>query len=139
MQSPTPPPHAVGVEVVATRPTQADSAAIAHLSATSDATLAPITYLVMVRLDPIPPATSQGWALYVAEFRVPKYWQYRAGIYFKIFDPRFFDDHAGAALRFSHNRTDYVDTGLVLDRPDVSRQLSAGEVSALPEQAAVLG
>jgi hypothetical protein len=137
MQSPTP-PHAVGVEIAATKPTEADRAAIAHLSATSGAALEPVAFLVMVGLDPIPPATSLGWALYVGDFRVPKYWQYRDGIYFKIFDPRFFDEHAGEALRFSQNGTDFVDTGLVLQPSAVRRQLSASEMSDLPEQAAVL-
>src|SRR5438034_9691632 len=100
MQSHTP-PHAIGIEVVAAQPTQADRAAIAHLNTTSEAELEPVAYLVMVRLDPIPEATSHGWALYVGDFRIPKYWQYRDGIYFKIFDPRFLDDHAGDPLRFS--------------------------------------
>jgi hypothetical protein len=99
MQPPTP-RNAVAVEVVPTRPTDADAAAIAHLSSTAGRELAPVAYLVKIRLDPKPPPTSTGWALYVGDFRVPKYWDYPEGIYFKVFDPNFFADHRGQALRF---------------------------------------
>jgi hypothetical protein len=138
MQPPAP-PNAAAVEVVATQPTDADNAARAHLSRTADRPLAPVTYLVKVRLDPIPPATSLGWALYVNDFRIPKYWEYKDGIYFKIFDPQFFSDHQGQALRFSHNGTEFIDTGLVLPQPDVGPQASSTEAADLPKQADALG
>jgi hypothetical protein len=137
MQPPTP-PNAVAVEVVATRPTDADNTGIAYLGKTSGRSLAPVTYLVKVRLDPMPPATSLGWALYVNDFRVPKYWQYKDGIYFKVYDPQFFSDHQGGALRFSHNGTDFVDTGLVLTQPDTIPPASASDAAVLPQQADIL-
>jgi hypothetical protein len=133
MQPPTP-PNAVGIEIVATRPTAADRATIDHLTRTAGRVLAPVTYLVKVRLDPMPSVTSMGWALYVDDFRIPKYWQYPEGIYFTMVDPQFFQDHRGGALRFSSNGTDFTDTGLVLSEPDVAPQ----DTAALPEQADVL-
>lgn len=133
MQSPTP-PNAVGVDVVATRPTAADSAVIDHLTRTAGRVLAPITYLVKVRLDPVPPATSMGWALYVDDFRVPKYWEYPEGIYFTTVDPQFFQEHRGGRLRFSSNGTDFIDTGLVLSEADVVPQ----DAADLPDQSDVL-
>lgn len=144
MQQPTPPtqptpPNAVAVDVVAAQPTDADDAARAHQSRTADKALPPVTYVVTVRLDPMPPATSMGWALYVGDFRVPKYWQYAEGIYFKVFDAQFFSDHEGAALRFSHNGTDFIDTGLVLPPADVRPEPTGDEPIALPEQGDVLG
>jgi hypothetical protein len=128
------PPNAVGVEVVATRPTASDRAAIDHLTRTAGRVLAPVTYVVKVRLDPMPPATSTGWALYVDDFRIPKYWEYPEGIYFTMFDPQFFQDHRGGALRFSSNGTDFIDTGLVLGEVEVVAQ----DTADLPEQADVL-
>ena len=113
MQPPTP-PNAVEVEVVATQPTAADNAAIDHLTTTAGRALTPVTYLVKVRLDPMPPVTSMGWALYVDDFRIPKYWEYPEGIYFTMVDPQFFEDHRGGV---ENRQPDYpveqerVDTG----------------------------
>ena len=42
-----------------------------------------------------------GWALYVGEERIPKYFEYPGGIYFTTADPKFFADHRGKPLRFS--------------------------------------
>ena len=100
---PASPPKAVAVEVVAAQPTDADRAAIAHLSARDRKSVAPVTYLVKVRFETMPEATSQGWALYIGDFRVPKYWATQDGIYFKVFDPQFFEEHQGEPLRFSQN------------------------------------
>ncbi|HET9000560.1 MAG TPA: hypothetical protein VFP86_13025 [bacterium] len=135
---PSTPPKATAVEVVATRPTEADSAAIAHLSARDSKSLPPVTYLVKVRFETMPEATSQGWALYVNDFRIPKYWAYKDGIYFKVFDQQFFRDHHGESLRFSQNGTDFIDTGLKLAAPDSSAKTSVSDVTKLPRQDDVL-
>ena len=119
---PSTPPKAVAVEVVAAQPTDADSAAIAHLSARDSKSLPQVTYLVKVRFETMPQATSQGWALYVNDFRIPKYWEYKDGIYFKVFDPQFFQDHQGQPLRFSQNWTDLIDTGQKLPALDSGLQ-----------------
>ena len=127
-------PKAVAVEVVATQPTDADRAAIAHLSASAGRALQAVAYVVKVRFKSMPPVTSEGWALYVNDFRIPKYWEYPEGIYFTMVDPQFFQDHRGGALRFSSNGTDFTDTGLVLSEPDEVPQ----DTADLPEQADVL-
>ncbi len=135
---PSTPPKATAVEVVATRPTEADSAAIAHLSARDSKSLPQVTYLVKVRFETMPEATSQGWALYVNDFRLPKYWAYKDGIYFKVFDQQFFRDHHGEPLRFSQNGTDFIDTGLKLAAPDSIAKTSVSDVTKLPRQDDVL-
>jgi hypothetical protein len=111
------PVKAVAIEVVAAEPTDADRAAIAHLSARERKSIAPVTYLVKVRFDIMPEPTSQGWALYVGDFRVPKYWATQDGIYFKVFDPQFLEEHEGEPLRFSQNGIEFIDTGLTLTAP----------------------
>jgi hypothetical protein len=131
---PSAPPKAVGVEVVAAEPTEADGAAIAHLSARDGKSLPGVAYLVKIRLDVKPYAASHGWALYVSDFRIPKYWEYDDGIYFKVFDPQFFHDHRGEPLRFSLNGTDFVDTGVKLAAPPAATERVVARAAPLPAQ-----
>lgn len=77
-------------------------------------------------------------ALYVNDFRTPKYWAYKDGIYFKVFDHQFFRDHHGKSLRFSQNGTDFIETGLKLVSPDSSARASVSDVTKLPLQDDVL-
>lgn len=111
------PPKAISVEVATVKPTNADSAIIKQLNASQNKSLPEVAYVVQIRLESIPPAVSHGWALYVNDLRIPKYWEYKEGIYFKVFDPQFFEDHKGQPLRFSENETDFIDTGLELEAP----------------------
>lgn len=60
---PPKPPKITGVEVIAAQPTEADRAAIAHLSAQSSRLLPQVVPVVKVRLQTKPPATSMAWAL----------------------------------------------------------------------------
>jgi hypothetical protein len=120
------PPQAIAVEVVATRPTEADNAVIARLSPVVRRDVAPAAYVIKIQLETMPPATSSGWALYVNDFRIPKYWQYKDGIYFKVYDPQFLADHDGEPLRFSADGAEFIETGLTL---------TAREVGSSPKQA----
>lgn len=128
------PPKVVALEIVATQPTDADRRALAHLSAQTSKLLPEVTYLVRVRLAKVPPATSAGWALYVNDFRIPKYWEYKHGIYFKVFDPQFFADHQGEHLRFSHDDSKFVDTGVELPAPDSIATRTRRKAIELPPQ-----
>src|SRR5262244_1116766 len=107
-------PKITGVEVIAAQPTEADRAAIAHLSAQSNRSLPQVVHVVKVRLQTKPPATSMAWALYVNDVLIPKYWEYDEGIYFTVLDPQFFLDHKGKRLRFSQNGVDFHDTRMKL-------------------------
>lgn len=116
MQPPAP-PKINAVEVEAAKPTEADSAAIARLSAETNRSLPPVPYTVKVQIKPKPPVTSMAWALYVGDVLIPKYWEYEDGIYFTVLDPQFFADHKGKPLRFSQNGIDFFDTGMKLPAP----------------------
>jgi len=135
---PSTPPRAVAVEAVASQPTDADNATITRLSQAAGRDLPPVAYLVKIQLETVPEATSSGWALYVGDFRIPKYWEYQDGIYFKIYDPQFFSDHAGQALRFSPDGTEFTDTGLVLAAPEILPS-GAADTPDLPQQRDILG
>jgi hypothetical protein len=142
---PPAPPKITGVEVIAAQPTEADSAAIAHLSAKSNRSLSPVVYVVKLPLKTKLPATSMGWALYVNDVLIPKYWEYGEGIYFTVLDPQFFADHKGKRLRFSLNGVDFHDTGMKLPAPTAPAVASKAKGKAaksktarLPLQADVL-
>ena len=98
--SPLKPPKITAVEVVAARPTAPDREVIAHLAA-PHAGVPEVAYLVKIAFEEMPPVTSQGWALYVNDQRIPKYWAYQGGIYFKVFDPNLPCRTQGQPLRFS--------------------------------------
>ncbi len=137
MQPPAP-PKITSVEVVAAQPTDADRAAIAQLSAEAKKPLPEVVYVVKVQLKSKPPATSMAWALYVNDALIPKYWEYKDGIYFTVLDPQFFADHAGERLRFSQNGIDFFDTGKKLVAPPKETSTSKGRKARLPLQADVL-
>jgi hypothetical protein len=144
MEAPTP-PKITGVEVVAAQPTEAESAKIAQLSAETNRSLPQVAYVVKVRLKTKPPVTSMGWALYVNDVRIPKYWEYDEGMYFTVLDPQFFVDHKGKRLRFSQNGVDFHDTGMKLPAataPAVAskskRKVAKSRTARLPRQSDVL-
>ncbi|MDM0109658.1 hypothetical protein QTH97_32390 [Variovorax sp. J22R24] len=133
------PPEAVAVEVVATQPTDADNRFIAQLDREEGSSRPPVAYIVKVALKSVPEATAAGWALYVGDLRIPKYWAYVKGIYFKVFDAGFFAQHNGEKLRFSADGTEFLDTGLKLVAPRGSaRQDSLHDTTSLPRQSEVL-
>ena len=144
MQSPLTPPKVTAVEVVTAQPTEADSAALAHLSALTDRSLPQEAYVVKVQLKSKPPVTSMAWALYVNDVLIPKYWEYKDGIYFVVLDPEFFAEQKGKRLRFSQNGVDFHDTGMKLAAPtktaaaSKSKRKSKGKQARLPTQAEVL-
>jgi hypothetical protein len=113
MQPPKP-PRIAAVNVVPAQPTQADSMALTHLSARTEASPPPVSYVVKVKLESKPPVTSLAWILYVNDVRIPKYWEYEDGIYFTVTDPNFLAEHKGERLRFSHDGVEFHDTGVKL-------------------------
>jgi len=127
-------PQAVAVEVIAAQPTEADSAVLAKLESSEGKALPGAAYIVKVRLKALPEATSHGWALYVGKLRIPKYWAYSHGIYFKVFDPQFFADHKGSKLRFSQDGTDFIDTRLKLVALQEPKTKSSRRAARLPAQ-----
>jgi hypothetical protein len=137
MTHPTPPKIAA-VEVIPSQPTEADRGAIAHLSEHAGAPLQDVTYLVKIALEEMPPVTSQGWALYVNDQRIAKYWAYKDGIYFKVFDPAFLNEHGGEPLRFSLDGIHFIDSGKRLPKPKAKARRAPHAEAGLPLQSDVL-
>jgi hypothetical protein len=111
---PVAPPEIAGVEVVAAQPTETDHIVMAHRSAQLNQPPGDVAYVVKIKLKSKPPVSSTGWALYVGDLLIPKYWEYDGGIYFTVVDPQFFAEHRGKRLRFSQNGVDFHNTGKAL-------------------------
>jgi hypothetical protein len=135
---PSAPPKVVSAEVVAAQPTEADTPMIARLSTELNRRLPATAFIVKIRLEKIPEPTGDGWALYVGDTRIPKYWEYPGGIYFKVFDQAFLADHEGEPLRFSHNDQDFEKTGVNLPGPEMARTTARTATRSLPLQSVVL-
>jgi hypothetical protein len=135
---PLTPLQVLEVDVVPARPTEADTKFITHSRSTTRRELEPVAYIVRLRLQSQPEPTGAGWALFVGDLRIPKYWEYPEGIYFKVYDPGFFDEHADRPVRFSadHGQT-FEETGLTLGRPG-RPEAATGRTTNLPEQTDVL-
>jgi hypothetical protein len=132
-------PKVVSAEVVAAQPTDADVPMIAGLSSEVGRRLPSTAFIVKVRLEEIPEPAGSGWALYVGATRIPKYWEYPGGIYFKVLDQTFLDEHRGEPLRFSLNDQKFVNTGVTLPGPTTPRAAAAARgARRLPLQSEVL-
>jgi len=131
-------PKVVSVEVVPARPSEADRSMIAKLSSEVNRSIPDTAFIVKIGLEELPPPTAHGWALYIGDTRIPKYWLYPGGIYFKVLDEEFLADHQRQKLRFSDNGTDFIDTGVKLPRAGASRATRKAETSRLPLQSEVL-
>jgi len=131
-------PKVVAVEVVPARPTETDRTMIAQLAAEAKRPIPETAFIVKIRLETIPPATGQGWALYVGDTRIPKYWEYPGGIYFKVLDEEFLADHQGQRLRFSENGEDFIETGVKLPRLGARPVKRVADARRLPPQSEVL-
>ena len=134
-------PAVSAVEVVATQPTEADLRSLENMRLTKDSQIRNVTYIIKLELENLPEISSLGFNVYVGEFRVRKYSGCRGGIYFKIYDPRFFSEHAGENIRFSIDGITFQDSGQRLPAVDdmSSLTLVESDLSSLPTQEQVLG
>ena len=98
---PIPYPQVTQIEIVATQPQPADLRVLAHLRATQTSDLNNITYIVKINLSSPLPATSAGFVLSVGDYRISRYAAFPGGIYFKIHDPHFLEEHGGEAIQFA--------------------------------------
>lgn len=135
---PSAPPKALSAAVVATQPTDADTPMLARLSTEVNRQLPAAAFIVKIELEALPEPTGDGWALYVGDTRIPKYWEYPGGIYFKVLDQAFLAEHQGQPLRFSHNDKDFVNTGVNLPGPGSTPAGAAIGGRSLPLQSDVL-
>ena len=109
-------PKIVSVDVIPSRPKPADVRKIHFIQAQEKLSLEEVALIVRIRLKSMPPATSQGFELYLGDYRVSKYWAFQGGIYFKVYNPRFLKKHGGKQIRFAIEGDRFYDTGLRLPK-----------------------
>jgi hypothetical protein len=136
-------PKVTDVAVVGTQPQPADLRRMEFVARNETRTIPPVTYVVKIALEDSQGMWSgQGVNLYVGEQRIEKYSGYKDGIYFKVNDPRFFEQHGGKEIRLSFDDGTFFNTGKVLptaptaDTPDTTALLAAP--TTLPTQEEVL-
>lgn len=134
-------PEVLSVEVIATQPTVADLRNIEYMRSAGHPQIENITYIVRLNLNSLPEISSLGFRVYVGEFRVLKYSECPSGIYFKVYDPDFFSEHANQDIRFSIDDVTFQDSGQTLPAVnDLSLlTLAEDEMNLLPTQKQVLG
>ena len=139
-------PVVASVEVIPTRAKPADVKSIKYIQSQENISLEEVAYVVKITLEKMPPISSQGFELYLDNYRVRKYWAFRSGIYFKVYNPRFFAKHGGKQLRFSLVEQQFYDTGFRL--PGAENQITARSAfltdaaesaAGLPAQEDILG
>jgi hypothetical protein len=130
-------PQIAHVEVVATQSNPADTEKITFLK-TTNAALQDVTYIVKVDLSAPLPITSAGFALYVGNYQVKKYSAFPGGIYFKVYDPNFFVEHAGEPLKFSVAGMAAQETAYRLPGLPEEGATALEQVSELPTQEQLL-
>ena len=80
---------------------------------------APVAYVIKIRLETMPPATRRVGRCTSDDFRIPKYWEYQEGIYFKMSIPSSSRTTRRTTALLSRAGTEFIETGLTLSRPDV--------------------
>lgn len=133
-------PDVSNVEVVATQPKPADVRSMQYIQSTENVSFDNVTYVVKIYLNNRLPAMSLGMGMYLDDYYVREYSGFNGGIYLKVNNPRFFEEHAGKQIRFSVDGETFYDTGIRLPNLAESgrRGLAAAEVEALPTQEEVL-
>lgn len=134
-------PEITRVEVVATQPVPADIRSIQYIQSNEHITLNEVTYLVKINLSHPPLITSRSLSIYIDDYQIRRYSSFPGGIYFKIFNPRFLEEHAGEKILFSIDGVTMHDSGYQL--PSSAENVPEGADTAvrstiLPTQEQVL-
>ncbi|WP_089945867.1 hypothetical protein [Candidatus Entotheonella palauensis] len=114
----------------AVRPERADRRRLDHLRSTSNIAVESHYFIVKLYLESPLPATADAIRLYVGQAEIPKYNGFIGGLYFRVYDPGFFEQHSGEAIYVSFDGSTRIDTGAVLpQRPTGQARRTA---AALP-------
>jgi hypothetical protein len=106
------PPKVSSVQIMPVQPEPADEARIAFLRANRNLPLEDVLYLAKIYLEGELPVEGEGYALYVGDEWIRKYWGFNGGIFFNVYDPRFVEEHAGQAIRFTRDHKSFIDAGV---------------------------
>jgi hypothetical protein len=108
------PINVTSVQVVAVQPERADIKRLDFIRTNESVTVENYYYIVKVYLENQHPASTEALRLYVGREEVPKYGGFCGGLYFKVYTPAFFENHAGEILCFSLDGKTFLETGAKL-------------------------
>jgi hypothetical protein len=95
-------------------------------------------YIAKIYLEKPLPATAMAPDFYVGDEHIPEYSGFKGGIYFKVYDPRFFERNAGKPVRYTMDGSSFHDTSVKLPQPPVDAGADEAKASSLPTKAEVL-
>jgi hypothetical protein len=137
--------NATSIQVAAVRPEPADSRRLEFLRNDRGVPAEDHYFIVKLFLARPLPRVAEATRLFVGDEEVAKYHGFAGGIFFKVYDPGFFDRHEGQPISFSLDDV-RVDTGVKMPgRPAPPTAAAATEDSStaaagprLPTKAEVL-
>ena len=125
------------IHTVRALPNPADNRSCDFIARREDIQLEPAVWLVALLLDRVPEPGGSTFFLHLGDYRVAKYWGFRGGIYFKVFNPRFFTKHGGKEVLFVAESGAVLRSGQRLPASP-PRTFAADAGTALPTQSEAL-
>lgn len=98
------------VEIIPTITLEEDIENIKFINSIESEIVQETTYVVKIWLDDILPFSSLSVDLYLNDYKVRKYFEFDRGIYFKVFNPRFFEKHSDKKIYFIIGNSEIVET-----------------------------
>lgn len=100
------------VEVLPVLPDETDIKNINYLRNSEGTIIQSVVYVVKITIENRLSTSSLGFELFLDDYRVRKYFEFESGIYFKVYNPRFFQKHGEKKIRISLDKVSFIDTGL---------------------------
>jgi len=107
-------PQLKSAEAVAVLPERADTARLEYIHRGMNEPPPRAMFVVKLYLQEHLPATGQGFALYIDNEWIRKYFAFIGGIFFNVYTLDFFTKHAGAMIRFTSDHETFQDSGVRL-------------------------
>ena len=126
-------PVVEGIDIVKARPEHNDVRSLDAIQTRESVSLEPSVWMVVLSLDHVPEPTGSLLRLYLDDYWVQKYWAFSGGIYFKVYNPRFFTKHGGKTFRFVSESGSVYETSQRL--PDRAPEQAARRPAALADTA----
>ena len=114
------------ITVTAVQPERADTRRLDYLRATANVPVENHYYIVKLYLETPLAESGDMIRLFVGQEAIPKYSGFIGGLYFKVYDPEFFDQHEGDTIYVSIDGSTLTDTHAVLPPRPRLRALRAG-------------
>ena len=131
------------VEAISIQPEQADMKKLTYLRTHMKRSMDDAYTIVKLFLSEPLPMGAESPRLYVGDEEIMKYGGFAGGIYFKVYDPQFFEQHSGDAIYSSTDGYTLLDTGHTLplapSSPTTEDVATVVQAKSLPTKREMLG